>query len=131
MTRQFIAALFAVTTVVACSSVEGQTITSPDKHYRAEVVRSNGSHYQIVEVASGRVVMTTAAQFASPNDVKAGAFGTSAAGEPRFAAAYHYSHSGEYTWIGVWSLDGKLVHSVSRPSWTKDLGDVFRGEPAK
>ena len=123
MSRQFVVAVFALLVLSACGSVAGQTLTSPDKRYRAEVVRSNGTHYQVVEVASGRVVLTTSAQFSTPNDVKAGAFGTSAAGDVRFAAAYHYSHSGNYTWIGVWSLDGKRVHSTTRPVWTKEIGD--------
>ena len=126
MSRQIIIAVAAaVAAVVACSNVEGQTITSPDKHYRGEVVRSNGTHYQIVEVATGRTLLTTSGQFPSANDVKGGAFGASPAGEPRFAAAYHYSHTGNYTWIGVWSMDGKLVHSTTRPEWTKEIGNVF------
>jgi hypothetical protein len=125
MSRQFAAAVFALAVLSGCGAVEGQTLTSPDRRFRAEVVRSNGTHYQIVEVATNRVVLTTSAQFSSPNDVKAGAFGASAAGDSRFAAAYHYGHAGNYTWIGVWSMDGKLVHSTTRPVWTKSIGDVF------
>jgi hypothetical protein len=129
MTRHIIAVV-ALAAFVACGSVEGQTITSPDKRYRAEEVRTNGKHYQIVEVASGRVVLTTAAQFASPNDVKHGEFGKSPGGEIRFAACYHYDHAGRYTWIGIWALDGRLVHSTTRPQWTTEIGDAFRGEKA-
>ena len=132
MSRQLVAAVLALAVLVACGGpVEGQTVTSPDKRHRAEVVRSNGTHYQVVEIASGRVVLTTTGQFSTPNDVKAGAFGTSAAGDLRFAAAYHYGHAGNYTWIGVWSMDGKLVHSTTRPSWTKEIGNVFNEERVK
>ena len=130
MSRHLVATVITVAGIVACGSVEGQTILSPDERYRAEVVRSNGTHYQIIEVALGRVVLTTAGQYASPNDVKSGGFGTSPTGEPRFAAGYHYGHAGNYTWIGVWSMDGRLVHSTTRPEWTKQIGDVFRGEQA-
>ena len=132
MSRQLVSALLALAVLAACGGpVQGQTLTSSDKRFRAELVRSNGTHYQVVEIASGRVVLTTSGQFSTSNDVKAGVFGTSAAGEPRFAAAYHYGHAGNHTWIGVWSMDGKLVHSTTRPSWTKEIGDVFTEQRVK
>jgi hypothetical protein len=126
MSRHLIVTAFVLAALVGCS-LEGQTLTSPDHRLRAEVVRSNGTHYQVVEIASGRIILTTSAQFSTPNDVKAGMFGTTPAGELRFAAAYHYGHAGNYTWIGVWTMDGKLVHSTTRPLWTKDLSGVFAG----
>lgn len=91
---------------------------SPDGRFRADTVRENGAHYRVVEVATGRVLFTTHAQFTTANDVKAGRY----CGD-RFLAAYHYGHAGTYTWIGAWSLeDGRDLGEVQRvPGFTTDL----------
>jgi hypothetical protein len=84
-------------------SVLAQTLISPNGKYEAvRVSQGNGNvHYQIQERASGHILMTSRAQYKTPNDVKVGAFSSDS---KQFAAAYHYSHKGKYTWIGVWTI---------------------------
>lgn len=100
-------------------------LRSPDGKYQAmQVGAGSDQHYQIKEVGTERVVLTTQAQYRTPNDVKAGLF--SADGK-EFAAAYHYGHEGSYTWIGIWSLEtGQLVRTERKSGWTRDVASVFK-----
>lgn len=98
----------------------GRFPVSPDGRYRAEKVCC--WHYQVIEISTGRVVLTTHAQY-SGNDVKAGGF---SADSKKFAAAYHYGHAGGYTWIGVWSTEtGNFLYSKRKSGWTTSLCGVF------
>lgn len=101
----------------------GRFPVSPDGRYRAkEVSVPFYLHYQVIEISTGRVVLTTHAQY-SGNDVKAGGF---SADSKKFAAAYHYGHAGGYTWIGVWSTEtGNYLYSKTKSGWTKSLCGVF------
>lgn len=100
-------------------------LLSPDKKYQAIRVGSGDDwHYQVKEVDTGQVVLTTTAEHPTPNDVKAGMFSPDA---KEFAAAYHYGHEGSYTWIGVWSLaNGQRVRTERKQGWTRDLASVFK-----
>lgn len=80
-------------------------LRSSDGRYDAVVVQGRSPrdlHYQVREVKTGRVLLTTRAQYESENDVKAGAF---SADSKMFCAAYHYGHRGKYTWIGTWEIE--------------------------
>ena len=113
-----------VVSLLACS-VSGAWPDSPDGRFSATKTgtRTN-AHFQIVEKGTGRTVFTTHGEFPdSPNDVKAGQFSPDS---KRFAAAYHYSHAGAYTWIGVWSTEtGKLDQCRRVPGFTTSLAGAF------
>ena len=76
------------------------------------------------DVSANRTVVRTFAEFPTPNDVKAGLFSPDS---KEFAAAYHYSHDGNYTWVGIWDLEtGKLSRKVRLEGWIRDLSPVFK-----
>jgi hypothetical protein len=86
---------------------------------------SGDVHYQVKEVATDRIILTTTAQYPTPNDVKTGQFSPDS---KEFAAAYHYSHTGKHTWIGIYSLEtGQHVRTEQKNGeWTSDLSWVFK-----
>lgn len=88
--------------VMAAKSVGAQPVVpSADQRYTAQPIGpENNRHYVVKE--KGTTVVTTRARYPG-NDVKSGAFGTGQYHD-RFAAAYHYAHGGNHTWIGVWNL---------------------------
>jgi hypothetical protein len=96
---------------------------SPDGRYELVEVRgeAGGIHYQAKTVQDGKVILTTHGEYSTPNDVKAGTF---SADSTKVAAAYHYGHAGNYTWIGVWDLrTRKFVRSVRLEGWTTSIPD--------
>lgn len=94
---------------------------SPDKKYEATRI---GNHYQIKEIETGRIIPTHD-QFKGDNDVKAGAFVFSPNGK-KFGAAYHYSHKGQYTWIGTWDLNtGNLLGEEERQGYVTDITSIL------
>lgn len=98
---------------------------SPDGKYQGVLASlgSSGKHYQIKEVGTGRIVMTTNAQYETENDVKAGLFYSDSR---KIAAAYHYSHEGQYTWVGIWDIEtGNQIDTKRKTGWTTDLYWVF------
>ena len=97
---------------------------SSDGKYEAVRVGSGDDvHFQVKEVKTGRVVLTTYAQYPG-NKVKAGVFSPDA---KEFAAAYHYGHDGNYTWIGIWSLEtGKLLRTKKEKDFLRELSPVFK-----
>jgi hypothetical protein len=102
-------------------------ITSSDGLYGVRSVSVSGVHYQVFEISNDRLILTTNAKYETPNDVKAGGF---SADNRRFAAVYHYGDQGDYTWIGVWSVEtGQLLYTVEKAGWTTDLSGVFDGQP--
>ncbi len=96
---------------------------SPDMRYEATRVGMGGEiHYQVKEVETGRVVLLTYPEY-SPNDVKAGAFSPDS---KKLAAAYHYSHLGHYTWIGIWDIGTRvLLRSEKKAGWVTDISWIF------
>jgi hypothetical protein len=47
----------------------------------------------------------------------------------KIAAAYHYSHEGQYTWVGIWDIEsGNLIDTKRRSGWTTDIFWVFQNE---
>ncbi len=101
---------------------------SPNGKYQGvRVALGNGDeHYQVKEIGTGRLVMTTHAQYKTPNDVKAGLFSPDS---NKIAAAYHYGHEGNYTWVGVWDIEtGNLVDTKRKSGWTTDIYWVFNKE---
>jgi hypothetical protein len=73
----------------------------------------------VVSVASGGVVLTTIDEYGEDNEVQIAAFN---ADSTLFAAGYHYSHEGLYTYIGYWSTSsGALVASKRVPGFLYSL----------
>ncbi|MBI4491219.1 MAG: hypothetical protein HY690_00285 [Chloroflexi bacterium] len=101
------------------------SLHSPDRRYAAALVTAaSGVHYRVDDLTTGHSVLTTRAQYPTWNTVAAGAFSPD---NTRFAAAYHYSHDGTYTWVGIWSLaSGELAGSRIIAGWTRDVTQVFR-----
>jgi hypothetical protein len=103
---------------------------SPNGKYEAVRISDerSGVHFQVKEVDGGRVILTTTAQYVTPNDVKAGKF---SADSTKIAAAYHYG--GPYTWIGVWSLKtGDLIGAVIVKDWVATIPDTaFLGKKSE
>jgi|LGVF01.2.fsa_nt_gb hypothetical protein len=97
---------------------------SPDGRYEAVKVGAGADiHYQVKEIETDRIVLTTHAEYTTPNDVKSGTFSRDSR---KFAAAYHYGHAGGYTWIGIWDIEtGSLLRTERRPGWTTDIYSVF------
>lgn len=118
-----VAALFFTASLTACGQ-DGSFPKSANGRYEARATEAGGDvHYQVIEVKTGRVVLTTHAEYDTPNDVKAGGFSTDS---KKFAAAYHYGHEGSYTWIGVWSTEtGELLSTKRKGGWTTSLAGVF------
>jgi hypothetical protein len=98
---------------------------SPDGRFSATLVRDGANaHYEVREIETGRLILTTHAQYWTPNDVKAGGFSSDS---KKFAAVYHYGHEGEYTWIGVWDTEtGEFLYSKKKRGCTTSLAGVFR-----
>lgn len=92
---------------------------SPNGLYEAENV---GGHYRVIEKKTGDVIFTTHPEFSTPNDVKAATFSPDST---KFAAAYHYSHDGGYTWIGVWDMEGNFLYARRKSGYTNDFSGVF------
>jgi len=108
---------------VLSSDASAASLRSPDRAYTANQVRNKmGVHYQVRNVKGRSVVLTTRAQFPSWNTVKAGKYDRAST---KFAAAYHYSHDGAYTWVGVWSLsDAEFIGAVRLDGqWTVRIPD--------
>lgn len=107
--------------------VHAQAVRSPDGKYEASIEASeSGLHYVVKDISTGRVALTTYAQYPTANDVKVGLFSPDS---KQFAAAYHYGHAGNYTWIGIWSVEtGKLLRKEQKPDWVYDLSGVFTGQ---
>ncbi len=124
------AVLLALSCSIACAA-QLDSLRSSDGKYVAEKTRGeSGIHFRIKEVKGSRVVLTTHAQFPSPNDVKVGRFSPDS--PTLFAAAYHYGHEGKYTWIGVWNLkDGDLVWAVEVKEWVSRIPNSVFDEPEK
>lgn len=97
---------------------------SPDGRYGAVIVgEGNDRHYELREIETGRIVLTTHAQYSTPNEVKAGIFSPDS---KKFAAAYHYGHEGGYTWIAIWDIEsGGLSRSERKSGWTTDIESMF------
>ena len=112
--------LFSTQSILAQPTVE-----SPDRKYEATRVGSDRElRYVVRDVSANRTVVRTFAEFPTPNDVKAGLFSPDS---KEFAAAYHYSHDGNYTWVGIWDLEtGKLSRKVRLEGWIRDLSPVFK-----
>lgn len=119
----FVLALAAAVPLVGSSGCEAATRFPRSTNGKYEAVRikddKGGIHFQVKEVDGGKVVLTTSAQYETPNDVKAGNFN---ADSTQLAAAYHYG--GPYTWIGVWSLKtGKRLGTTILKGWVTSIPD--------
>ena len=97
---------------------------SPNGQYRVTPVGDDKNlQYQIKEVKTGRILLTTQAQYNTPNDVKVGAFSSDS---QEFAAAYHYGHDRGYTWIGIWDIQtGNFLREERQNGWSKNISWVF------
>jgi len=102
---------------------------SPDGRYEAVKVGTGADiHYQLKEIDTDRIVLTTHAQYNKPNEVKAGTFSQDS---KKFAAAYHYGNIEGYawTWIGIWDIEtGSLLRTEPLAGWATNIDLIFRGE---
>ncbi len=97
---------------------------SPNGKYEAIRFGSGRDiHYKVMEIKTGDEVLVTNAQYDTPNDVKAASFSPDS---KKFAAAYHYSHKGRYTWIGIWDMKTGMLRQKEKPGWTTDICSVFK-----
>jgi hypothetical protein len=81
------------------------------------------SHFQVFDIAANSPIFTTTAKYQTENDVKAGQFNNEST---QFAAAYHYTETADYTWIGVWNAQtGEFLRDVEIDGWITDLSIVF------
>lgn len=103
--------LLAVGVMAAKAAWAQPVVASADQRYTAHPIGLPGNLHYVVK-KGGVTVLTTRAKYPG-NDVKAGAFGTGQH-QDRFAAAYHYAHGGNHTWIGVWNLKTKACESAIR-----------------
>ncbi|HVF14330.1 MAG TPA: toll/interleukin-1 receptor domain-containing protein [Acidimicrobiales bacterium] len=89
---------------------------SPDGRFRAIF---NGINYQVVNLATSAVVLTTIDEYGEANEVQTADF---SADSTIFAAGYHFSHEGLYTYVGYWSTSsGALVTSKRVPGFLYSL----------
>ena len=117
------ASCFGLLSILLLTSCSGE-IQSPDGRYKAIKVGGGADvHYRIVELKKGRTILTTTAQYATPNDVKAGGFSPDS---KRFAAIYHYEPEGTYTWVGVWSTEtGQFLYPRLQSGLVSSLDGSF------
>lgn len=101
---------------------------SSDGHYGVLMTSGSGPHCQVFEIPNNSFKFTTWAKPPSDNDVKNCDFGSN---NTQFAAAYHYSDNGDYTWIGVWSIQtGAYLGCFETFGWITDLSGAFNGQPS-
>jgi len=107
--KAFVAVFTCILIVTVGCEDGGGGNHSPNGQYKAITVSAldGSTHYQVLDVQTHDVKLTTSAQYPTVNDVKDGAF---SADSTRFAAAYYYSHAGSYTWVGIWDIEsGKQI----------------------
>lgn len=103
--------------LISAACGQSASLRSPDERYEATLV--GDLHYRVKDVQSGKVLLTTHAQYPTANDVKTGAF---SADSKRFCATYHYGHRGGYSWIGSWEIEtGKRVGDEEKSGWTRTI----------
>ena len=100
---------------------------SPDGRFQARLTESSdytNSAYEVIEIGTGKTILITHSQYPDmPNDVKAEVF---SADSKMFAVAYHYSHAGNYTWVGIWSTEtGEFLYGERIEKWTTNIDEVF------
>lgn len=101
---------------------------SSDGRYGVLMTSGSGPHCQVFEIQNNSLKFTTWAKPPSDNDVKNCDFGSN---NTQFAAAYHYSDNGDYTWIGVWSIQtGAYLGCFETFGWITDLSGAFNGQPS-
>ena len=101
------------------------TCRSPDGKYEAVLA---GIQYEIKEIKTGKVVLTTHDKFLGSNDVKGGAF-VFWPKSKTFRAVYHYGHKGPCTWIGTWDLKtGNLIGGEEKSGFIRDATSVLGKE---
>lgn len=111
------------------------SLRSPDGKYEATLaVKGPGEvHYQVKEVETGRIVLTTTAQYPTANDVKDGMVSPDS---KEFVAVYHYGHGGPHSWIRIWDLETckrvppdtkcEPVRSERKDGWIRDVSFIFK-----
>jgi hypothetical protein len=97
---------------------QSDQIFSPNGRYLARKVGiGQDRHYEVIDQTNNNRVLTTRAQYSTPNDVKSGIFSSDSRS---FAVTYHYGHQGNYTWLGVWSNEsGQLLSGVKTSGWLR------------
>ena len=100
---------------------------SPDGRFQARLTEPSdytNSAYEVIEIETGKTILTTHSEYPDrPNDVKAEIF---SADSKMFGVAYHYSHAGSYTWVGIWSTEtGEFLYGEKIEYWTTNLENVY------
>ena len=82
------------------------------------IICGSEAHYQVKNIKTGDLFVTIS-EYRTVNDVKSGIFSSDS---HEFAAAYHYSHEGAYTWIGIWDTQtGELIRTIRKPGWIYNI----------
>ncbi len=97
---------------------------SPNGKYEAVLVGSDKiQNYHIKDQTTGEIIFQTKGPYGKQNDVKAAMFSDDS---QQFAAAYHFSHEGGYTWIGVWDVNtGNMIRTEKVDGYTTDISWIF------
>lgn len=127
-----LAPFFALAILLLVSLACGNTITppssgkSPDGRFQAQYTSTDNKStvYEVTEIETGKLILTTYSEYPdTSNDVKAAIFSTDS---KKFAVAYHYSHQGNYTWVGIWSTEtGEFLYSKQLEGFVTNLDNVF------
>ncbi|KPA15736.1 conserved hypothetical protein, secreted [Candidatus Magnetomorum sp. HK-1] len=127
-TNFFILLIFLFICSCNVESSENSWPFSQDKKYKAIKINKDGVHYKIINANDNKEMFTTWARYKDPNDVKSGMFSylNNSEKTPVFLAAYHYSHIGDVTFIGVWDIPtGKLIRWVKADGYIRNLSWVL------
>ena len=99
------------------------TKISPNLHYIAmRVGNTPDTNYIVIDIPNREFEFKTWNPNSGLDDVKAAAFSRDST---MFAAAYFYESGAQYTWIGVWNVEGDFLYSKTKAGWTTDLSEVF------
>ena len=130
--KRAFAFFFALTILLLVSIACGGSIippspaTSPDGRFEARLTQTSNntnSAYEVIEISTGKLILSTFPKYSSLNDVKAAKFSDDS---KEFAVAYHYNDGSPYTWVGVWSTEtGKFLYEKRIEGFTKNLNGVF------
>jgi hypothetical protein len=124
----FVALAILLLVSLACGGniIPPSSATSPDGRFEARLTQTSNSinsAYEVIEISTGKLVLSTYPKYSSLNDVKAAKFSDDS---KKFAVAYHYNQGESYTWVGVWSTEtGDFLYQKRIEGFTKNLNGVF------
>lgn len=114
------AALYLLT-AVDCAAVD----KSPDGRFEASrVTTDTGIHFQVKEVSTGKVMLTTRARWSTWNDCKAGRFYLRNPNELVYGCLYHYGDGNARSYVAAYSVaTGKQLRTCWLDGWQYSIPD--------